>query len=193
MRETLMERIYLYVAPEEYVQVRLAGAAWDGASKRWYVPAEAAATDFARWLGDDPDEVEFGIASNQAFVVSATTACVECLAEIEVICLYVERGFDEERGEAIERATVSNVWAMDEGLRAQVGNWSSYREIGGAEADARTFANHCVHCGAVQEDYRLHSEPGDVFFSVTEAEPGSLTFTPLMGVVRMSGDFAFGV
>jgi hypothetical protein len=154
---------------------------------------EAAATDFARWLGDDPDEVYFGIASNQAFVVSATTVCVECPAEIDVIGLYVEHGFDEERGEAIERVTVSNVWAMDEGLRAQVGNWSFYREIGGAEGDARTFANHCVHCGAVQEDYRLHSEPGDVFFSVTKAEPGSVVFTPLVGLVRMSGDFGFGV
>jgi hypothetical protein len=83
---------------------------------------EAAATDFARWLGDDPDEVYFGIASNQAFVVSATTVCVECPAEIDVIGLYVEHGFDEERGEAIERVTVSNVWTMDEGLRAQLGN-----------------------------------------------------------------------
>ena len=45
----------------------------------------------------------------------------------------------------------------------------------------RTLANHCVHCGAVQEDYRLHSEPG------------SVAFTPLVGLVRMSGDFGFGV
>jgi hypothetical protein len=55
-------------------------------------------------------------------VVSATTVCVECPAEIDVIGLYVEHGFDEERGEAIERVTVSNVWTMDEGLRAQLGN-----------------------------------------------------------------------
>jgi hypothetical protein len=63
----------------------------------------------------------------------------------------------------------------------------------GSIPDAATFANHCAHCGAVQEEYRLHSEPGDVFFSVMEAEPGSVTFTRLVGLEQLSGNFAFGV
>ena len=189
---TPMERIYLYVPPEEYVEVQAAGAAWDAVGKRWYIP-EGAAADFARWLGGDADEAEFGVSSEQAFVVSAPTACLRCQAEIDVICLYCERGVDEEMGEVIERVTVFNVWDMEEGLRAQLGHWDFFRRSGGVEADAGTFANHCVHCGAVQDEQRLHSEPGDVFFSVTEAEPGSLTFTPLVGRVRMSGDFGFGV
>jgi len=86
---------------------------------------------------------------------------------------------------------VSNVWAMNEGLRTQLERHPFFKRIGGP--DAGTFANHCAHCGAVQEEYRLHSEPGDVFFSVMEAEPGSVTFTRLVGLEQLSGNFAFGV
>jgi hypothetical protein len=55
------------------------------------------------------------------------------------------------------------------------------------------FANHCPYCGAVQEDYLLHSEPGDVFFCIAEAEPGSIELTAVEGRIRVSGDCGFGV
>jgi hypothetical protein len=43
------------------------------------------------------------------------------------------------------------------------------------------------HCGAVQEDYLLHSQPGDVFFCIAEEEPGSIEFTPVEGRIRERG------
>ncbi|MGO8855485.1 MAG: hypothetical protein ACLQO1_07215 [Steroidobacteraceae bacterium] len=45
----------------------------------------------------------------------------------------------------------------------------------------------------VQEDYLLHAEPGDVFFCIPQAEPGSVELTPLVGPIRLSGDTSFGV
>jgi hypothetical protein len=48
---------------------------------------------------------------------------------------------------------------------------------------------HCVHCGAVQEDYLLHSEPGDVFFDIAPERAGPVEFTAFEGQVRLSGDY----
>lgn len=88
---------------------RAAGAEWDGNTKRWYVPETTAAADSARWLGDGLYEAEFGLSSEEAYVASAVTACTRCQADIEVIWLYYERGVNEEIGQAILRATLSNL------------------------------------------------------------------------------------
>jgi hypothetical protein len=45
----------------------------------------------------------------------------------------------------------------------------------------------------MQEDYLLHAEPGDVFFGISRAEPGSIEFTPLVGRIQLSGDCSFEV
>ena len=45
----------------------------------------------------------------------------------------------------------------------------------------------------MQEDYLLHAEPGDVFFGISRAEPGSIEFTPLAGRIQLSGDYGFGI
>ena len=55
------------------------------------------------------------------------------------------------------------------------------------------WANHCPHCGAMQADYRLHSEPGDVFFGLSMDAPGAVEFTALEGRLCLSGDYGFRV
>jgi hypothetical protein len=194
--EAAMERIYLYVPPEEYTEVKASGACWDEHSKRWYVPRDQVSATWSRWMGDGEDlgsEAEFGIGSEQAFVATAQTVCVNCHERTEVICIYGESGTDIEMDEALSQFTVSNIWAMDSALRAQLAPWPSFRNAGDADSGEGHFANHCAHCGAMQEDCLLHSEPGDVFFCIPQAEPGSVRLTPLVGRVRMSGDCSFGV
>ena len=80
---------------------------------------------------------------------------------------------------------------MDSALAATLERWRFYRTT--TEPEDRYFANHCAYCGAVQEDYLLHSEPGDVLFCIAEAEPGSIEFTAVEGRIRVSGDCGFGV
>jgi Domain of unknown function (DUF5710) len=188
-----MDRIYLYVAPEEYAEVKAAGGCWDEQSKRWYIRSDKATAEFSRWLGDDEGEAEFGITSDEALVASAQTLCSECHESIEVICIYCESGMDTEMGEAVMRFTVSNVWAIDDALAGQLGRWPYFKKVVGADREGDYFANHCAHCGAVQEEYLLHAEPGDVFFGVSRAEPAGVEFTPLVGRVRVSGDYGFEV
>jgi hypothetical protein len=186
-----MDRIYLYVPPEEYAGVEAYGASWDEDAKCWYVPEHLSPAVFSRWVEDEGSE--FGISSDEAFVVSAKGECVQCRREIEVVCIYCESGVDVERDEPLMRFTVSAIWAIDEVLAAALARWPLFRRELREDIDEGCFANHCAHCGAVQEDYRLHSEPGDVFFNVAEAEPGSIALVPLTGRVRLSGDYAFGV
>jgi Domain of unknown function (DUF5710) len=186
-----MERVYLYVAPEEYAEVRALGASWDGDSKRWYIRSDVAPAPFARWLENDEQEAQFGIVSDEAFVASTRTACVTCQGDIEVICIYCESGTDVEMDEAMARFTVSGIWAMDDALAAQLERWPLFKREVGAGSEEECFANHCSHCGAVQEDYRLHSEPEDVFFCASDAEPGTIKFIPLVGRVHLSGNYGF--
>jgi hypothetical protein len=41
-----------------------------------------------------------------------------------------------------------------------------FREVCAEGAESGCFANHCPHCGSVQDDLYLHSEPGDAFFHI---------------------------
>jgi hypothetical protein len=91
----------------------------------------------------------------------------------------------------LEFFTLSNISSMDSALAATLERWRFYRTT--TEPEDGYFANHCPYCGAVQEDYLLHSEPGDVFFCIAEAEPGSIEFTAVEGRIRVSGDCGFGV
>jgi hypothetical protein len=184
-----MERIYLYVSPEEYAEVKASGACWDDQSKSWYIDKQAEPAAFARWLGDEEGGGEFGITSEAAFVARAPAICSKCHERIEVICLYCDSAVDTEMGEAIARVTLSNVWGVDEALAKQLENWPDFRKGIGEEY----FANHCPHCGTIQEDYLLHSEPEDVFFGLAPGRPGPVEFTPIEGRIQVSGDYGFEV
>ena len=134
-------------------------------------------------------EPEYGLVSDRAFVASAPVACAACGERIEVICIHCDGGTDVDLGERLPPFTVSNIWAMDSALAAQLGPWRHFRRAAGMIGEDPRFANHCSSCGAVQEDDRLHTEPGDVFFDVPAAG-ASLALARLSGTVRLSGDYA---
>jgi hypothetical protein len=188
-----MERTYLYVSPEDYAEIRLAGAHWDDASKSWYIAWDMAPAAFSRWLGKDEDAASFGLSSDDAYVACAPVACARCHQEIEVICLYCHSGVDADRGEPLTRITVSNIWAMDAALAQQLEPWPGFRPRDGAGSEQGQYVNHCPQCGAVQEEELLHAEPGDVFFSVAGERRESVKFTALEGRVQLSGDYGFEV
>jgi hypothetical protein len=197
-----MDRIYLFVSPEEYPEVKASGACWDGSSKSWYIGEGMEPARFSRWLGAGQDNAPLGIVSEEAFVAAARSACVRCGHDIEVLCIYCKSGVDTEIGDPIADFTVFDIWAMDGVLAKLIERWPCYRKGVGEDAedaqdaqDAQegSFANHCPHCGAMQADYFLHSEPGDVFFGLAMDTPGAVQFTALEGRVGMSGDYGFGV
>jgi hypothetical protein len=109
------------------------------------------------------------------------------------LCIYCKSGVDTEIGDPIVDFTVFNIWTMDGVLAKLIERWPHYRQGVGEDAEEGVFANHCPHCGAMQEDYLLHSEPGDVFFALAMDTPGAVEFTALEGRVCLSGDYGFGM
>jgi hypothetical protein len=185
-----MDRTYLFVPPEEYPELQLLGAYWDGTSKRWYIGPDDPPARFAKWLSVVHGE-GFNIASSQAYVAVATISCEQCRASIEAICIYCESGLVSD--EPLIRFTVCNVWAMDEELTRQLLPWPTFRRLSGSDAESGDFANHCPHCGTPQEDMFLHDEPDTPFFDIPRASAGSVKLTPLAGAIQLSGDEHFAV
>jgi hypothetical protein len=182
-----LDRIYLFVLPEERAEVEALGAHWDDVSKCWYVDGGESLAGFSKWLPDDGADDEFGITSEQAYVAATSVACCQCREKIEVICIYCESGMVS--GEPLERFTVSEIWAMDDALGRQLESWPFFRYVG----EAGHFANHCPHCAAEQEDMYLHSEPDQPFFSIAQAPAESIRLTALVGRVQLSGDESFEI
>jgi Domain of unknown function (DUF5710) len=188
-----VQRTYLFVPPEEKADVQALGAHWDNESKRWYIDVSHSETKFARWLPDadiaQNDDETFTIDSSEAYVAAATTACQNCNSNIQAICIYRESGTVLE--EPLTQFTVSNVWAVDDELARQLRFWPDFRKSG--RPGNEVFANHCPHCGSLQDDLYLHSETDQPFFDIPNAPLGSIRFTPLAGRIQLSGEEHFGL
>jgi hypothetical protein len=187
--ENAVDRAYLYVPPEERAEVERLGAQWDSTAKCWYISSDAERRPFAQWLPDalDGEDEEFTVVSANAYVASARIACRSCSSEIEVIGIHCESG--SVLGEELTQFTAQSVWDMDEATAKQLERWPFFRRV----AEEGEFANHCPHCEAVQEEFSLHSEPGDPFFDIPHAKPGAIQLTPLSGEIRLSGDESFEI
>lgn len=186
-----MDRTYLFVPPEEKAEVQSLGARWDDHIKCWYIGSEDPPAKFSRWLLPSEDEEEFTVSSSHAYVAVAIAPCQRCRSTIEVICIHCESGTVS--GEPLSRFTLTEVWAIDEHLAGQLGQWPAYHRVITPDGELGEFANHCFHCGAPQEDADLHSEPDSPFFDPARAKPGSLSLTPLNGTIRLSGNEHFTV
>ena len=134
-------------------------------------------------------EHDFRILSDEAVVVSGRVSCWNCRTDIEVICLYCQTGYVE--GEAMLDFSVSNVTAMDDNLRVQLGRWPNFRPIRGRGTCNEGFANHCPGCARPQDDFYLHCQPGGVFFSFQDPGAQELRIHALQGPIRCSGDEGF--
>lgn len=182
-----VDRIYLYVPPEERAEVEAAGAHWDDLSKCWYVNEGESLAGLSKWLPDDAADDGYSISSDEAYVAATTVACCECQAEIEVICIYCQSGVASD--EPLDQFTVSAISNLDDALGQQLEAWPSFRYV----KEEGLFSNHCPHCGARQDDMYLHSEPDQPFFCIPRAPAGSIRLTPLVGPIQLSGDESFEV
>jgi hypothetical protein len=138
---------------------------------------------------DESSEDAFTLVSDQAFVAATAVPCQQCNSNTEVICIFCERGTAS--GESLTHFTISYVWAIDEELARQLRPWPNFRQVDGSGGES--FANHCAHCGSPQDDLYLHTEPGDAFFDIPMALSGSITMTPLVGIIRLSGNEHFQI
>ena len=186
-----MSRIDLFVAPEDYPQLRALGARWDRRSKCWYVDSAMADNRFVAWL---PDATTQGLSDNdwliespEAFVARARTHCRSCRRSIEVVCLYCRSGTVS--GQPLQAFRVQCVWALDNELRRQLQRWPGYR----MDIRQGTYLNHCPQCGDAQDEADLHDEPGQPFHDLCVEVPRGIELEALHGRVWLSGDYCIEV
>jgi len=182
-----LNRTYLYVPFEDNEEVRSLGAHRDLERMCWYLDPGQDPAPFAKWVEEDESEGGFCITSDAAFVAAAQVRCWQCHADTQVICIYCDRGVVS--GEPLEQFTVSQIREVDGTLREQLGRWPDFRLVAAGDC----FANHCQHCGAVQDDMELHSEPDQPFFNIPGDESGAIELLSLNGVVQLSGDESFAI
>jgi hypothetical protein len=131
---------------------------------------------------------DYRILSDEAVVVSGRVKCWNCLADIDVICVYCQTGLID--GEATVDFSVSNLTRIDEALRLQLARWPKYHPVR-RRGGRGCFANHCPSCERPQDDFYLHCLPGGLFFSFQDPVAEALQIYPLQGPVRLSGDEGF--
>src|SRR5258708_23021772 len=181
-----MHRTYLFVPPEARAEVETLGARWDATKKCWYVDG-APSSSLARW-SSIPEEDEYSVISNDAYVASTSIPCLQCGQETEVIAIHCLSGTVLD--EPLEWFTLSDIRPVDEALLQQLQRWPSFRRT--AEGDQfGDFANHCAACGDVISDIHLHSEPEDAVFDTRHAVSGAVTLVPLARTIRLSGNEHF--
>jgi|SRR6185312_7696108 len=133
----------------------------------------------------EPEDGQFPIHSDDAYVAIASVTCRSCRHPFDAICIFCRSGtaFDEE----LNNFTVANVHGVDESLAQQLAVWATYRWQGAA-ADPGDLANHCPSCGEPFDDQLLHDEPEDPFFDIPHAERGTIRLVRLRGPIQLSGD-----
>jgi hypothetical protein len=89
------------------------------------------------------------VTHDEALAALAQASCLKCHESIEVICIYCDSGTDSETGEPMTQFTLSNIWAMDSALAAQLERWRFFRKgIGAGSSAAFATFGHC--CSAVK-------------------------------------------
>jgi hypothetical protein len=133
---------------------------------------------------DDDGEERYWIESNQAYVACATSACLQCGADILVIAIYCATATLD--GDPFDDCSVINITAANEALEAQLALWPFFRKR------KAVFCNVCPHCNTPQADIELHCQPNGVFFRMDAASRAMMTVTRLAGTVRLSGEETVG-
>lgn len=158
------------------------GAFWDVEQKIWYIPNHKDINDFQQWI--DKSKVSVIIKSPISIALNKTD-CYKCGNKTAVISLASNNFYylntDENEDEKWFRADVLTFFSMlvfiDNELASKINRlFPKYKIAYSKTAESSYWANHCEHCGALQGDFFLHSEPGGAFFPLEIEEYEQLTF-----------------
>jgi|GEM_PF-889196 len=159
-------RTYLYVPPREQEAAEAQGAQWDPRARKWYVPEGRDSEPFKAWLPLWEEERDLHI-NGPIFVAEAKTTCWSCGEKTPVVALATEM-LDENGDPYI--CTLLEVEEIPSALSLLFQRHydffkKSFSEVG----EIVCYMNHC-RCGASQDDWHLHDEPGGCFFPLSPEE-----------------------
>ncbi|MEO7977662.1 DUF5710 domain-containing protein [Flavobacterium sp.] len=158
------------------------GAFWDLEQKTWFIPDHKDINDFQQWI--DKSKVSVIIKSPVSIALNSSD-CYKCANKTAVISLasnnFYHLGTDENDSEKWFRADGLSFFSMAVFIENELAHkinrlFPNYKIAYSKTAESSYWANHCDHCGALQGDFFLHSEPGGAFFPLEIEEYEQLTF-----------------
>lgn len=175
------------------------GAFWDVEQKTWFVPDHKDINDFQQWI--DKSKVSVIIKSPVSIALNNSN-CYKCRNKTAVISLASNNFYylntDENEDEKWFRADELSFFSMpvliDNELVSKINKlFPNYKIAYSKTAESSYWANHCEHCGALQGDFFLHSEPGGAFFPLEIEEYKQLTFITISSKfdVEINADYSW--
>lgn len=161
------------------------GAFWDAEQKSWFVPDHKDINDFLQWI----DTKKISTIAKSFFIGVNSKQCYKCVESTTVIALassnfyyldYEEQDDNEKWFQTHDFSFFSMpVYINDEVTNLLNRLFPHYKLGYSRTVGGRYWANHCKHCGALQGDFHLHSEPGGAFFPVEIEECKQITLIPI--------------
>lgn len=161
------------------------GAFWDIESKTWFVPDHKDINDFMQWIDTTKISV---IAKSPVLIALNSRECYRCTKNTAVISLASDNFYclsdDGDENDKWFWADGFSFFSMPIFIEKEFANiisrlFPNYKIGYSKTIEGSYWANHCEHCGALQGDFHLHSEPGGAFFPLNEQEYKQLTFIPI--------------
>ena len=175
------------------------GAFWDVEQKTWFVPDHKDINDFQQWINKSKVSV---IIKSPVSIALNSSDCYKCANKTAVISLASNNFYylntDENEDEKWFRADGWSFFSMPVFIENElVGKinklFPNYKIAYSKTAESSYWANHCEHCGALQGDFFLHSEPGGAFFPLEIEEYEQLTFitVPSKFDIEIDADYSW--
>lgn len=175
------------------------GAFWDVEQKTWFVPDHKDINDFQQWI--DKSKVSV-IIKSPIFIALNSNDCYRCANETAVISLASNNFYflstDENEEEKWFKADGLSFFSMPLFIENElIGKISklfpNFKIAYSHTAESSYWANHCEHCGALQGDFFLHSEPGGAFFPLEIEEYEQITFITVASKfdVQIDADYSW--
>ena len=173
------------------------GAFWDVEQKTWFVPDHKDINDFQQWINKSKVSV---IIKSPVSIALNSSDCYKCANKTAVISLASNNFYylntDENEDEKWFRADGLSFFSMPVFIENEIAGKIKRLFPNYKIAYSKTssyWANHCEHCGALQGDFFLHSEPGGAFFPLEIEEYEQLTFItfPSKFDVEIDADYSW--
>lgn len=176
-----MDKTYLFVPEYAREEAKELGARFDEDAQAFFVPEGADASAFEQWK-----------VQSFVYLVFGTTTCWKCRKEIESVAIGVPYSdelmpfseedaddglyphFDASAYNAV--ALVPRVSCLPAEIRAYLEERCCYTKMVSEAGDAVQLSNRCPHCGIVQNDRPLFTEPNGLFLPLSEKKIERLTF-----------------
>ncbi|OUO89623.1 hypothetical protein B5F40_10340 [Gordonibacter sp. An230] len=168
--------VYLDVPFQEKDEAKALGARWDAGRKRWYVPQGLDCAPFERWM------------PAHLYLVIGSQRCWKCREDTRVVAFGIPYGWDGAPSLALLPRLECvpyeiRKYLIDQGIR--------YEKKRSNTTGLYLLNNCCEHCGSLQGEFFLFSEPDSPFLPDSSDEISRLRFLKVPLPCPVSGSVSF--